>query len=109
MYNFGIPATLKNYFDHVVRIRETFHLVTGKGYAGLLKDKKGYLITTRGGRKSDVPFDAFEQYLIGMLAFMGIHDTQLVSMENTQAEEFAGYWPGRFQKQVDQLFPTPVL
>lgn len=109
MYNFGIPSTLKAYLDHVVRIQETFRVVAGKGYDGLLKHKKAYLITARGGRKSDAGFDAFEAYLTGILAFMGIADVETISIEGTQSDTFSEYWPGKFQQQIDQLLDTPVL
>src|SRR2546423_2668108 len=41
MYNFGLPSTLKAYFDHVGRAGETFKY-TDKGPVGLLTGKKGY-------------------------------------------------------------------
>lgn len=103
MYNFGIPSTLKTYLDHVVRIQETFIPVPGKGYSGLLQDKKAWLITARGGSSAHTAFDAFGQYLTGILAFMGITGLQTVAMENTQSDTFAECWPGEYQEQIDRL------
>src|SRR5712664_1446080 len=48
MYNFGVPSTLKAYFDHVARVGETFKY-TEKGPAGLLTGKKVYVFAARGG------------------------------------------------------------
>ena len=48
MYNFGVPSTLKAYFDHVARARETFRY-TETGPEGLLKGKKAYVFAARGG------------------------------------------------------------
>src|SRR5258708_7242755 len=41
MYNFGIPSTLKAYFDHVARGGVTFRY-TANGPEGLLTGKKAY-------------------------------------------------------------------
>src|SRR5436853_5094922 len=48
MYNFGLPSTLKAYFDHVARAGVTFRY-TAKGAVGLLTDKQVYVLTARGG------------------------------------------------------------
>ena len=49
MYNFGVPSTLKAYFDHVARAGVTFRY-TANGPEGLLRGKRAYVIATRGGR-----------------------------------------------------------
>ena len=49
MYNFGVPSTLKAYFDHVARAGVTFRY-TETGPVGLLKGKKVYVFAARGGR-----------------------------------------------------------
>src|SRR5256885_14651262 len=41
MYNFGIPSTLKAYFDHIARAGVTFRY-TDKGPVGLLAGKQAY-------------------------------------------------------------------
>src|SRR5439155_35484 len=48
MYNFGLPSTLKAYFDHVARAGITFRY-TEKGAVGLLTGKKVYVFGARGG------------------------------------------------------------
>src|SRR3970040_1622245 len=48
MYNFGLPSTLKAYFDHIARAGITFRY-TEKGSVGLLTGKKAYVVATRGG------------------------------------------------------------
>jgi len=40
MYNYGIPAKLKAYVDHIVRAGLTFKMNADGSYAGLLSDKK---------------------------------------------------------------------
>src|SRR5262245_19413617 len=41
MYNFGVPSTLKAWFDHVARAGVTFRY-TAEGPVGLLTGKKAY-------------------------------------------------------------------
>ena len=45
MYNFGIPSTLKAYFDHVARAGVTFRY-TANGPIGLLTDKRVTVIAS---------------------------------------------------------------
>src|SRR5919206_3543429 len=52
MYNFGIPSTLKAYFDHIARAGVTF-TYSEKGAVGLLTGKKAYLVMARGGFYGD--------------------------------------------------------
>ena len=54
MYNFGIPSTLKSWFDHVLRAGVTFRY-TEAGPEGLLNGKKAIVIETRAGVYSEGP------------------------------------------------------
>jgi FMN-dependent NADH-azoreductase len=80
MYNFGVPSTLKAYFDHVARAGVTFHY-TADGPAGLLTGKKAYVVATRGGRYSGTPQDLQSAYVRQFLAFLGIIDVEFVYAE----------------------------
>ena len=83
MYNFSIPSTLKAWVDHVARAGRTFRY-TASGPEGLLKGKKVFVITARGGRYSDgpaKPFDFQEPYLRAVLGFLGITDVTFVHLE----------------------------
>src|SRR4249920_2591492 len=44
MNNYTVPATLKTWIDHVVRIRRTF-VGTPQGKVGLLRDRPTYIVT----------------------------------------------------------------
>src|SRR5262245_31974922 len=57
MYNFGVPSTLKAYFDHIARAGVTFRY-TEKGPQGLLTGKKVYVFATRGGRYAGTEQDS---------------------------------------------------
>ena len=52
MYNFSIPSTLKAWIDHITRAGRTFRYGAA-GAEGLLKGRKVFIITGRGGIYSD--------------------------------------------------------
>ena len=80
MYNFGLPSTLKAYFDHIARAGVTFKY-TEKGAVGLLTGKKAYIFATRGGYYAGKPNDTQTSYVRDFLAFLGITDIQFVYAE----------------------------
>ena len=80
MYNFGIPSTLKAYFDHVARAGVTFNY-TAEGPVGLLKGKKAYVFAARGGLYAGTPLDTQTRYVRDFLAFLGIDDVEFVYAE----------------------------
>ena len=83
MHNFGLPAALKSWIDHVVRAGRTF-AYSANGPAGLLKDKKVVLVVSRGGVYSEGPMKAWdfqETYLRRVLGFIGLADVQAVRVE----------------------------
>lgn len=80
MYNFGVPSTLKAYFDHVARAGVTFRY-GAEGPEGLLKGKKAYVFATRGGRHAGTPLDLQTAYLRQFLGFIGIRDVEFVYAE----------------------------
>ncbi|HEX5788073.1 MAG TPA: FMN-dependent NADH-azoreductase [Woeseiaceae bacterium] len=79
MYNFSVPATLRDYFDHVARAGSTFRY-TAAGPEGLLKGKKTYVFITRGGRYSGAA-DTQRPYLEQFLGFLGLDDIEFVLAE----------------------------
>ena len=80
MYNFGVPAQLKNWIDAIARVKVTFQY-TEKGPEGLLKGKKVYVVLTRGGKYRDTPNDSQVPYLKTVLGFLGMTDVQFVYAE----------------------------
>ena len=83
MYNFGMPSTLKAWFDHVLRARITFRY-TEAGPEGLLKGKKAVVVETRAGLYSEGPaaaLDNQEPHIRTLLGFMGITDVTFVRAE----------------------------
>ena len=86
LYNFGIPSTLKAYFDHVARAGITFRY-TAHGPEGLLKGKKAYVLAARGGLYQGTPKDTQTGYLRDFLAFIGITDLEFVYAEGLNMGE----------------------
>src|SRR5207237_273059 len=80
MYNFGVPAQLKNWIDAIARAGITFRY-TEKGPEGLLKDKKVYVTLTRGGQYRNTPSDTQVPYLKTIFTFLGLTDVQFVYAE----------------------------
>jgi FMN-dependent NADH-azoreductase len=83
MYNFGIPSTLKAWFDHVLRARITFRY-TESGPEGLVKGKKAIVVESRAGLYSEgsmASMDSQEPHLRNLLGFMGITDVTFVRAE----------------------------
>ena len=87
----------KNQFDHVTRAGRTFRYTAEGRPQGLLKDRKVYVVASRGGIYSgDSPMKAMdfqEPYLRAMLAFIGLTDVTFIHVEGqmiSAAEAEAG-------------------
>ncbi len=85
MYNFSIPAVLKAYIDHIVRIGVTFT----SSYEGLVKGKKATIILASGGvYTAGAPTEGYNvavSYLKQILGFIGISDVNVVLAGGTSA------------------------
>lgn len=71
MYNFSVPSQLKAWFDHITRARTTFQYTTN-GSEGLLKNKRVYVVSTRGGIHKGKTSDVVTPYLDTVLGFVGL-------------------------------------
>ena len=80
MYNFGIPSTLKAYFDHIARAGETFRY-TSSGPEGLLRDKNVYVFAARGGNYSGTPLDTQTAYVRDFFKFLGLDQVEFIYAE----------------------------
>ncbi|WP_111641884.1 FMN-dependent NADH-azoreductase [Marinimicrobium alkaliphilum] len=103
MYNFGVPSTLKAYFDHVARSGETFRY-TENGPEGLLTDKPVYILAARGGVYAGTAADSQTGYLNAFLGFIGLKNTHFIYAEGLamgdQAHQDA---IERAQAQINEL------
>ena len=80
MYNFGIPSTLKAYFDHVARSGVTFKY-TSEGPVGLLPDVPVHIIAARGGIYEGSGADSQTGYMKTFLGFVGLSDVRFIYAE----------------------------
>ena len=83
MYNFGIPSTLKAWFDHILRAGITFRY-SEKGPEGLVTGKRAIVVEARAGLYSEGPAaatDSQEPHLRTLLGFMGVTDVTFVRAE----------------------------
>ena len=106
MYNFGVPSSLKAYFDHVARAGVTFRY-TEKGPVGLLTGKKAYVFAARGGVYEGTPRDTQTAYVRDFLAFLGITDVEFVyaaGLAIGEASRNAAL--SKAQEQIERLVPA---
>ena len=80
MYNFGVPAQLKNWIDAIARVGVTFRY-TEQGPQGLVEGKTVYVALARGGRHRDMESDSQVPYLKTVLAFLGMTDVHFIYAE----------------------------
>jgi FMN-dependent NADH-azoreductase len=84
MYNFGMPSTLKAWFDHVLRARVTFRYTEEGKPEGLVTGKKAIVVESRAGFYSQGPaaaMDHQEPHIRTLLGFMGVTDVTFVRAE----------------------------
>jgi FMN-dependent NADH-azoreductase len=85
MYNFGTPAIVKAYIDHIVRIGRTFTA----NYEGLAKGKKLTIIIASGSVYTPgsplESYDALSSYLKQVFGFIGITDVTIVKAGGVSA------------------------
>ena len=88
MYNFGIPSTLKAYFDQIARAGITFRY-TDNGPEGLLTGKKVFVFAARGGMYAGSPLDSQTSYVRDFLGFLGMNEVEFVYAEGLNMGETA--------------------
>jgi len=86
LYNFGLPSTLKAYFDHIGRAEVTFRY-TEKGPVGLLTGKKVYVFAARGGLYAGTPNETQTPFIRTFLSFIGMDDIEFVYAEGLAISE----------------------
>jgi FMN-dependent NADH-azoreductase len=112
MYNFTISSTLKAWIDHLARAGRTFRY-TAAGPEGLLKGKKVFIVTGRGGIYSGQSparaMDFQEPYLRAMLGFLGLDDVTFIHVEGLAiSPEAAASGLERARKAINQIVPGTV-
>ena len=86
IYNFAIPAALKAYIDQICRAGVTFKY-TKEGPAGLLEDKKAYILVTSGGVPLESPVDFATPHLKQVLNFIGISNIETIDATQLSGDD----------------------
>lgn len=73
MYNFGIPASLKQWIDAICRAGVSFKY-TEQGPVGLLGIKRAFIITASGGTPIGSELDFASGYLEHICRFIGVEE-----------------------------------
>ncbi len=89
MWNFGVPAVLKAYFDLIIKVNVTFK-IGANGYEGLVtKIQKATIIWASGGSYTSAPYDAYDlvtPHLTKLLQFVGIMNIKTFSLQGVNAD-----------------------
>ena len=80
IYNFGVPASLKAWIDHIARAGVTFRY-TENGPEGLLTGKRAIVAVASGGTELGSGYDFATGYLRHILGFIGITDVVFVAAD----------------------------
>lgn len=88
MWNLGMPAIVKAYFDYVSVTGITFKY-TENGPVGIANAKKALIVSGRGGNYSTAPMNDFEmgeRYAKTILSFFGIPEILTLAAENLDVQ-----------------------
>jgi FMN-dependent NADH-azoreductase len=91
VHNYTVPASLKAWIDHIVRIGRTFKS-TATGKVGLLNDRPTFVVAASGGYFSSTEArqpDFFTPYVDAVLRTIGIHDVHHIRLEGVSRGEAA--------------------
>ncbi|CAG4903052.1 FMN-dependent NADH-azoreductase [Paraburkholderia gardini] len=109
MHNFTLPATLKLWIDHVLRIGRSFS-PGPDGKVGLLADRPTYIIVSSGGfhrgPQARQP-DCLSDYLRLALRTIGISDCHFIYLQGLVGGE--GAVAAAFASAHEQLSQTPLF
>jgi FMN-dependent NADH-azoreductase len=103
MYNFSIPATLKNYFDAITKAGVTFKY-EATGPVGLIQNKKAYVVISRGGKYKEAGLTFQEEHIKMQLGFIGITNAKFIFVEGLAMGVSAEEAEESFQNQFKKLF-----
>jgi FMN-dependent NADH-azoreductase len=100
MYNFGIPASLKQWIDAICRAGVSFKY-TEQGPVGLLNVRRAFIITATGGTSIGSEMDFASRYLEHICRFLGIAEVFHIDASGSKGTPEQVIAQGR--QQVDSL------
>lgn len=78
VHNFTVPAALKVWIDHVVRIHRSFTINAQFEKVGLLKDRRTFVLVSSGNARKGHEPDFLTPYMTTILSTVGIHSVDFV-------------------------------
>ncbi|MTE00866.1 FMN-dependent NADH-azoreductase [Paracoccus sp. YIM 132242] len=100
VYNFTLPAQVKNWLDQIARAGKSFRY-TAEGPEGLLKGNRAIIAYSAAGTPMGSEFDHASGYLRFMLGFLGITDVDFVAADRLAMDREAGL--ARAQEALENL------
>ena len=100
MYNFGIPASLKQWIDAICRAGVSFKY-TEQGPVGLLNVRRAFIITATGGTPIGSEMDFSSRYLEHICGFLGIPEVFHIDASGSKGTPEQVITQGK--QQVDEL------
>ena len=85
MYNFGIPASLKQWIDAICIAGVSFQY-TAQGPQGLLGVKRAFIITATGGTPVGSAMDFVSGYLEHVCRFLGVDEVLHVDVSGSKGK-----------------------
>ena len=94
MYNFGMPAALKAYFDQIVRVGRTFDFTTDpeNPYQPLIPSKPVVVVTSKGSGEYEAggvleSLNFLEPHLATILGFIGLSDISYAKVAREELKD----------------------
>ena len=78
VHNFTVPAALKGWIDHVVRIQRSFTVNAQFEKIGLLNDRRTFVLVSSGNARKGHEPDFLTPYVTAILATVGIRTVDFV-------------------------------
>lgn len=100
VYNFNLPAQLKNWLDQIARAGKSFRY-TAAGPEGLLTGKRAIVAYSAAGTPIGSEMDHASGYLQFMLGFLGITEVDFVAADRLAMDRDARL--ARAQEALDKL------
>ena len=76
VHNFTVPAALKGWIDHVVRIHRSFTVNERFEKVGLLDDRRTFVLVSSGNARKGHEPDFLTPYLSAILSIVGIRSVE---------------------------------
>lgn len=105
MYNFSVPAYLKQWIDYVCRAGVTFRY-TANGPEGLTGIKTAYIVTASGGTTVGGEADFASTYLEHICRFLGIEDIHQIDASGSKRDPEAAIAAAK--TTIDELLAEPA-